>query len=157
MLPDVDLIFSDKHHLALQESARNQHRQLQAQAVRVLAKIEAAEQAVRVQEEARRPTRHSSPGPRRGLLARLGSWFGARTPIPATPEPQYDPTHDNAERVVAETSRLLSQRREEIAKVLEGDRLAVVEPSTKQPVTRLVVTAPAPESVDDDIPPTRWG
>lgn len=156
MLPEDDLIFSLKHRLALQQSIRDQHRQLQASAVRVLARIEAAEQARRTREEVGRPAARRGQQPRRGVLARIGSWFGVGTPTPTSPE-QRDPTRDGARQPVATEAPSLLHLRDKIAKELEGDRPAVVEPPTKHPVARLVVAERATDPPDDHTPPTRWG
>jgi len=158
MAANNDGIFSLEQRLALRRLSRQEHRQRQAQTVRVLARIEAAEQLRRAQEEARRPigpTRAVSQ-PRRGLLARIASWISGTTPMPTAValEHRYYARESSRQLAAAEAPDLLKLR-EEIAKELEHDYATAAELPAGRPTAKLDDAAPDADS--PDVPPTRWG
>lgn len=142
-------IFSLEHRLSLARTTRIEHRRLQAQLVRVLARIEVAELARQAQAVALRPRRVALQ-PQRGLLARVASWFSRRNS-----SPQLRTQDVPAERAAALMPSLY-QVRDEIAQELECVRNAPTAPRL-HPFAATIELA-EPTRTDDTRPHrTRWG
>lgn len=145
-----DKIFSISERIALQP--RRERRAAEAQEVRVLARIEAAEELRRAQAARRLLVASSRHQPRRGLMAAVRALFGGgtsasreRTPVPAA---------DVTEFVTSDAPMLL-EFRHEIAKALEEGASPAEKPvralGTNPGVSAVVVSS------GDRGPGGRWG
>lgn len=157
-MSDSDPIFDLGQRAALSALCRRGNRRVQAQLIRMLAHIEAAEH-YRLVELATRQPAAVAPRQRRGLLGRLAAaLFGIGTPgAPSVASPPAREHYDLARVVTNHLPQLLSYR-EAVARELDGGAADPAHPRTLHRPPAPTGDAPTQENHFPSTPPIgRWG